>query len=118
VVTIARGLEIAARAEVERAMRRVREEGQDWRAVALLLGLDDLACTITDPAQLAFDYIAQLPAAPEFGRPRLLWDCPACGQTVADDGPGRSRAIRQQGHVSGCGCLASDVAEWEQEARR
>ncbi|MGA8461142.1 MAG: hypothetical protein WB800_37490, partial [Streptosporangiaceae bacterium] len=36
VVTIARALEIAAHAQVERAVRRVREEGQDWAVIASL----------------------------------------------------------------------------------
>jgi sirohydrochlorin ferrochelatase len=52
VVTIARRLEIAAHAQVGRAVQRVREEGQDWTAVASLLGLDALPCHVDDPAQL------------------------------------------------------------------
>jgi hypothetical protein len=40
VVTITRRLELAAHAEVERAARRVREEGQGWAVIASLLGLD------------------------------------------------------------------------------
>jgi hypothetical protein len=79
VVTIARRLEIAAHAEVERAVRRVREEGQSWRAVASLLGLDDLPCYVADPAKLAFDYCAGVALAPAFAPPRFCWDCPACG---------------------------------------
>jgi len=37
VVTIARGLELAAQAEVGRAMRRLSEDGQGWLAVTTLL---------------------------------------------------------------------------------
>jgi hypothetical protein len=92
--------------------------GPGLAAVASLLGLDDLPCTITDPARLAFDYIARLAAGPQYDRPRLLWDCPACRQTIADHGPGRTPAVSQQGHASGCGRLAADVAEWEQQAQR
>jgi hypothetical protein len=54
-VTIARRLEIAAHAEVERAVRRVREQGQGWAVIASLLGLDALPCEVDDPARFAFD---------------------------------------------------------------
>ena len=120
VVTIARRLELAAHAEVERAVRRVREEGQGWAVLASLLGLDALPCHVDDPARLAFDYCAGLARPPEFDRPRFLWDCPACGHTVADHGPAGSPARSQQGHADGCERLAADIAEWQhgQEARR
>jgi hypothetical protein len=72
VATIARRLELAAHAEVERAIRRVREEGQGWAVVASLLGLDCLPCHVDDPARLAFDYCAGLAWPPEFDRPREL----------------------------------------------
>jgi hypothetical protein len=84
VVTLARRLERAAHAEVDRAVRRVREEGQGWGAVASLLGLDGLPCHVEDPGRLAFEYCAGLPLAPTFAAPRFCWDCPACGRTVAD----------------------------------
>src|ERR1700691_1723606 len=67
VVTIARRLDLAAHAEVERAVRRVREEGQGWAVIASLLGLDALPCHVDDPARLAFDYCAGLARPPEFG---------------------------------------------------
>jgi hypothetical protein len=119
VVTIARRLELAAYAEVERAVRRVREEGQGRAVIASLLGLDALPCHVDDPARLAFDYCAGLALPPEFDQPRFLWDCPACGHTVADHGPATSPARSQQGHADGCERLAADVAEWQhgQEAR-
>lgn len=72
VVTIARALEIAAHAQVERAVRRVREEGQDWAVIASLLGLDALPCHVADPARLAFGYCTGLARPPEFDRPRFL----------------------------------------------
>ena len=100
-VTIARRLELAAHAEVERAVRRVREEGQGWGAVASLLSLDALPCHVADPAALAFDYVAGLPVAPTFAAPRFCWDCPSCGQTVIDLGPACSPARSQQGHADG-----------------
>ena len=113
VVTIARRLELAAHAEVERAVRRVREEGQGWAVIASLLGLDALPCHVDDPARLAFDYCAGLARPPEFDRPRFLWDCPSCGQTVADHGQAGSPARSQQGHAGGCGRLAADIAGWQ-----
>jgi hypothetical protein len=115
VVTIARRLEIAAHAEVERAVRRVRGEGQGWPVIASLLGLDDLPCDVADPARLAFDYCAGLARPPEFDRPRFLWDCPACGQTIADHGPAGSPARSQEGRAAGCERLVGDVAKWEHE---
>jgi hypothetical protein len=118
VVTIARRLEIAAHAQVECAVRRVREEGQSWAVIASLLGLDALPCHVDDPARLAFDYCAGLARPPEFERPRFLWDCPACGQTIADHEPTDSPACSQQGHAAGCERLVADVAEWERRAPR
>jgi hypothetical protein len=116
VVSIARRLELAGHAEVVRGIRRVREEGQSWAVVASLLGLDDLPCAVADPAGLAFDYVAGLARPAEFARPRFLWDCPACGQTVADHGPADSPACGQQGHADGCERLGAEAAGWDQEA--
>jgi hypothetical protein len=113
VVTIARRLELAAHAEVERAIRRVREQGQDWAVIARLLGLDDLPCTVADPAALAFDYCAGLARPPAFTRPRFVWACPACGQTIADYGPAGSPASSQHGHAGGCQRLAAACAAWQ-----
>jgi len=118
VVTLARKLEIAAHAQVERAVRRVREEGQGWAAIASLLGLDALPCHMEDPAGLAFDYCAGLARPPEFDQPRFLWDCPACGHTIADHGPTESPARSQQGHARECERLVADVAGWERRAPR
>jgi hypothetical protein len=117
-VTIARHLEIAAHAQVERAVRRVREEGQDWAVIASLLGLDALPCHVDDPASLAFDYCAGLARPPEFDRPRFLWDCLACSQAIADHGPADSPARSQQGHAGGCERMLADVAEWERKVPR
>ena len=115
VVTIARRLEIAAHGEVERAVRRVREEGRGWQAIASLLGLDELPCHVTEPARLAFGYCAGLARPPEFDQPRFLWDCPACGQTITDHGPAGGPARSQEGHAAGCERLADEVAKWEHE---
>ena len=79
-MTIARALEIAAHAQVERAVRRVREEGQDWAVIASLLGLDALPCHVADPGRLAFGYYTGLARPPEFDRPRFLWGRPAAGR--------------------------------------
>lgn len=108
----ARGLEVAAHAEVQRAVRHLREDGQGWRAIAVLLGLDQVT-DIIDPASLAFDYCAGLPTAPTFAPPRVCWNCPSCGQTVVDLGPTADPASSEQGHVADCERLATDVAEWE-----
>ena len=112
VVTIARRLELAARAEVVSAVERLRADGVSWGQVASLLGLDALPCAVADPAGLAFDYVAGLPRSPWFGRPRFAWDCPQCGQTVIDYGPAGSPADSQHGHARGCARLAADVAAW------
>jgi hypothetical protein len=104
----ARRLEVAAHAEVERAVRRLREDGQGWRAIAVLLGLDQVT-DIIDPAMLAFDYCAGLPTAPTFAPPRVCWDCPSCGQTVVDLGPTVCPASSEQGHAADCERLAADV---------
>jgi len=120
VVTIARKLEIAAHAEVERAVRRVREDGQGWPAIASLLGLDALPCHGGHPARLAFGYCTGLARRPETGRPRFLWDCCACGQTVAGHGPTSTPASSEQGHADGCQRLAANITEWQhaREGRR
>ncbi len=111
VVTIARALEIAAHAQVERAVRRVREEGQDWAVIASLLGLDALPCHVADPARLAFGYCTGLARPPEFDRAPVPVGPPRCGQTIADQKPADSPACAQQGHAGGCERLAADVAE-------
>jgi hypothetical protein len=118
VVTIARRLGLAAHAEVERAVRRVREEARGGRLSRRCSAWTP--CHVDDPARLAFDYCAGLARPPEFDQPRFLWDCPACGQTVADHGSASSPARSQQGHADRCERLAADVAEWQhgQEARR
>lgn len=59
-VALVRRFEVAAHAEVERGVRRVREEGRDWAAVAVLLQLDALPRTAGDAAALAFAYCAGL----------------------------------------------------------
>jgi hypothetical protein len=69
-------------------------------------------------AGFAFDYSARLARPPEFDRSRFCWDCPACGQTVADHGPAGSPAGSQLGHADGCERLAADVAEWTAERAR
>jgi hypothetical protein len=54
------------------------------------------------------------------GQPaRFLWDCPTCGQTIADHGPGSSPASSEQGHAEGYQRLAADTTEWQhrQEGR-
>jgi hypothetical protein len=86
--------------------------------IASLLGLDALPCHVDDPARLAFDYCAGLARPLEFDRARFLWDCPACGQTIADHGPADNPADSQQGQVGGCERLVADVAEWERRAPR
>jgi hypothetical protein len=103
VVTIARKLEIAAHAEIERAVRQVVEEGQGWAVVASPLGLDALSCHVEDPARLAFDCCAALAR-----RPRFLWNCPASGRC---HGP---RSGQQSGRARGrMQHLAADIAEWQ-----
>jgi hypothetical protein len=110
-VALTRKFEIAAHAEVERGVRRVREEGQNWAEIASLLQLDALPRDAGSKAMLAFAYCAGLPAAPKFAPPSFSWHCPACHQAVIDFGPERA----QQGHVPGCERLAADVADWEHE---
>jgi hypothetical protein len=110
-VVLTRKFEIAAHAEVQRGVRRVREEGQTWAQIASLLLLDALPPDAGSKAALAFAYCAGLPTAPKFAPPSFSWHCPACHQAVNDFGPGRA----QQGHVPGCERLAADVAGRQQE---
>ena len=110
-VALTRKFEIAAHAEVERGVRRVREAGRNWAEIASLLQLDALPRDAGNKAALAFAYCAGLPAAPKFAPPSFGWHCLACHQAVTDFGPGRA----QQGHVPGCERLAAAAAGWAHE---
>jgi len=111
VLTIARQLELAARSEAVAAVRRLRQEGRSWAAVATLLGFDNLPYAVQDPAALAFDYSAGLPRSPWFSRAVFAWDCHLCGQAIIDLGPGSSPADSQRGHAAGCERLLGDIGE-------
>jgi hypothetical protein len=111
---IGRDLERAARSEVVDAVRRLRGAGRTWRELAPVLGLDgeSLGVSITDPARLAFDYCAGLPAPPVFARPSLVWQCRSCGGTVTDHGPDVQAGEAELGHADGCPRIAvPDVAK-------
>jgi uncharacterized Zn finger protein (UPF0148 family) len=117
----ARRLEVAAHAEFERAVRRLREDGRGWRAIAVLLGLDQVT-GIVDPAVMAFDYCAGLPTAPTFALPRVCWDCPSCGQTVVDLGPtvcpAQESAQRAAAAEARAGDARDETARVRQDAAR
>jgi len=118
---IARQLEHAARAEVRVHVRRAREDGQSWRCIGALLGFGAIATGGAGPtvAEMGFDYSAGpltvhawFPAAPVF-----RWDCPPCGQAIADRGPASGLRYDQDGHKDGCQRLADEMAEWDAERR-
>jgi hypothetical protein len=96
VVTIARRLEIAAHAQVEHAVRRVREKGQGWAVIASLLGLDALPCHVADPARLAFDYCTGRPAA-GFGSAPVLVGLPCLWADHRRPRPGRYSRLQPTG---------------------
>ena len=112
---IARQVELAARTEVGRQIRRAREDGLSWHEIGALLDLGPLAAEGgTSVAQYAFDYcVGPHPAAPWFDPPVFTWTCPACGQTVGDRGPVLMPAADEKGHADRCARLAADQAEWQ-----
>ena len=119
-VRFARQLELAARAQARASIRRAREAGQSWYVIGELLGFGPLAGTAGSPsvAELAFDY-AHGPRVvhPWFPAPPVFrWDCPACGQRIADRGPAAGPRYDEPGHRDGCVRLAEEAAEWD--ARR
>ena len=109
-VRFARQLELAARAQARASIRRAREAGLSWDAIGQLLGFGPIAGTAGSPSvgELAFDYAAGprtvhawFPAPPLF-----RWDCPACGQRIADHGPAAGPRHDEAGHRDGCQRLA------------
>jgi hypothetical protein len=70
--------------------------------------------------ELGFDYAAGPRAIdPWFPAPPMfVWDCPGCGQRIADHGPAKGPISDQDGHKDGCVRLATEAADWEQEAPR
>jgi len=120
-VRIARELELAVHAEVRTRVRRAREAGEPWAAVGALLGLGPVAAQGPGTlAEMAFDYAAGARALLAWypDRPLFWWDCPACGQRIADHGPGFGPLYDQEGHIDGCARLAAEASEWDQEAPR
>jgi hypothetical protein len=120
-VHIARELELAVYAEVRGRIRRAREAGESWAAVGAMLRLGPVAAQGPGTlAELAFDYTAGartlLAWYPD--RPLFWWDCPVCGQRIADHGPGAGPISDQDGHADGCARLAAEDSEWEQETPR
>jgi hypothetical protein len=121
VVRIARSVELAVHAEVVGHIRRAREAGESWAAVGELLGFGPIAGEGPGTlAELGFDYAAGPrtidPWFPE--PPMFVWDCPGCGQRIADHGPAKGPVSDQDGHKDGCVRLAAEAADWEQEAPR
>ena len=120
-VRASRSLELAVHAEVVGHIRRAREAGESWAAVGEMLGFGPIAAEGPGTlAELGFDYAAGprtidpwLPAPPMF-----VWDCPGCGQRIADHGPAKGPVSDQDGHKDGCVRLAAEAADWEQEAPR
>ncbi len=120
-VRIARELEPDVHAELRARIRQAREAGESWAAVGALLSLDLIAAQGPGTlAELAFDYAtgAQTLLARYLDRPVFWWDCPACGQRIADHGPATGPVFDQDGHNDGCVRMAAEADEWEQEAPR
>jgi hypothetical protein len=78
---VARQVELAARAEVDRQIRRAREDGLSWHEIGALLDFAPLAAhSKTSVAQYAFDYtIGPHPAAPWYDPPVFTWNCRRAG---------------------------------------
>jgi len=119
-VRFARQLELAARAQARARIRRAREAALSWDVIGQLLGFVSIAGAAGSPsaAELAFDFAAGprtvhawFPAPPLF-----RWDCPVCGQRIADRGPAAGPRYDEPGHRDGCVRLAEEAAEWD--ARR
>jgi hypothetical protein len=112
---VARQVELAARAEVGRQIRRAREDGLSWHEVGALLDFAPLAAdSKTSVAQYAFGYtVGPHPAAPWYDPPVFTWTCPACGRMISDRGPVLMPAADKAGHADGCERLAAVQAEWQ-----
>jgi hypothetical protein len=119
-LSVARQLELAARAEAIAAIRQLRGDGRSWQVIASLLGFDSLTDGgVANPALLAFDYAAGLPRPPQFAAPQFVWLCSECKETISDEGPEGSATQSQRGHRNGCNLLAAEIAKWnEHPARR
>jgi hypothetical protein len=88
-------------------------------AVGALLGFGPIAAEGPGTlAELGFDYAAgPRTIDPWFSAPPMfVWDCPGCGQRIADHGPAKGPVSDQDGHTGGCVRLAAEAANWEQQA--
>jgi hypothetical protein len=112
---VARQVELAARAEVGRQIRRAREDGLSWHEIGALLDFGPLvADSGTSVAQYAFDYcVGPQGASPWYDPPVFTWTCQVCGQMIRDRGPVLMPAADEKGHADGCGRLAAVQAEWQ-----
>ena len=94
----------AARRAVSDCARYGREDGLTWTQIgAAMVPAHD-------------EYSAFLAVAADLGRgPSFAWTCPACGQTVIDEGPADHPEDAETGHGAGCERFAATVRAWNDQ---
>jgi hypothetical protein len=111
----ARRLELAARMETHRLIQAARAGGMGWHEIGAVLGLGpDAAEDGLSVAEAAFNFATGRRIEDTWDVATFWWQCPACGQTISDRGPGHGHpADDETGHAGGCTLLAATVAAWD-----
>jgi hypothetical protein len=91
-------------------IRQAREDGHSWHEIGIALNLGDHADPSESVACAAYDYAGDSRGN---GWRSFAWSCPACHQTVIDNGPEVGHpADAEAGHADDCPRLASAIAAW------
>ena len=84
----ARELERAAHAVQLGYICQARQAGRSWHEIGGALDLHWAASANKESIVVeAYDYALELGRRPGLGRPPVTWACPACQQTITDQGP-------------------------------
>ena len=111
---VARELERAAHAVQLDYVHQARDSGRSWYEIGEALDLHWAASANKESIVVeAYDYALELGRCPGLGRPPLTWMCPACQQTITDQGPYGDLPQQQDGHTGDCPRWAAEVADWQ-----
>lgn len=115
-VTVARHVDLEARAAFEYQVRAARGAGHSWDGIAEHVpGFP--AAYGPNAGEGLFEFLAQ--PASGAGHPTMYWRCEDCKGLVVDHGPyGGHPADVEQGHADGCGRLQDAVDRYMVERLR
>ena len=110
-IRAATALRHAASRAIADCARYAREDGKTWGQIGEAMG-----CEPDPPAGVSAAETAFWAVAADLGRgPSFAWTCPACGQTVIDEGPADHPEDAETGHGAGCERFAATVRAWNDQ---